>query len=257
MNMLPNYRVCATTVFTYSNKKCKPSDGSTEVVHIYFRKLPVEVQNIDVLSSLPGDLILLQSTDTGGAQYLERSVSSVIPLKPGCNVMLLYNINNKLRNGSRERFIGLKEAENGKDQRVVVRFPTTGTVSLERRTWLKYDKNGIVQGSRTQFPITPCYAITAHKAQSLTMNAAVVHCAQEFVSGQTYVALLRVKEEAALQVIGFQRKLLLPVPTELLSLVVPNVIQIPVSIIAETTTSTKVFSSVSRTKKGVKMKGMK
>ena len=205
--------------FNTLNRECKPSDGSTEVVHIYFRKLPVEVHNIDVLSSLPGDLILLQSTDTGSAQYLERSVSSVIPLKPGCNVMLLYNINNKLRNGSRGKFIGLKEAENGEDQRVVVRFPTTGTVSLERRTWLKYDKNGIVQGSRTQFPITPCYAITAHKAQSLTMNAAVVHCAQEFVSGQTYVALSRVKEEAALQVIGFQRKLLLPVPTALLSLV--------------------------------------
>ena len=82
--------------------------------------------------------------------------------------MLLYKINNKLRNGSRGKFIGLKEAENGEDQRVVVRFPTTGTVSLERRTWPKYNKNGIVQGSRTQFPITPCYAITAHKAQGLT-----------------------------------------------------------------------------------------
>ena len=205
--------------FNSLDRECKPSDGSTDVVHIYFRKLPVEVHNIDVLSSLPGDLILLQSTDTGSAQYLERSISSVIPLQPGCNVRLLYNINNKLRNGSRGKFIGMKEAENGEDKRVLVHFPTAGTVSLERRTWLKYDKNGVVQGSRTQFPITPCYAIMAHKAQSLTMNAAVVHCAQEFVSGQIYVALSRVKEEAALQVIGFQRKLLLPVPTELLSLV--------------------------------------
>ena len=64
----------------------------------------------------------------------------------------------------------------------------------------------------------PCYATTVHKVQSLNMNAVVVHCSQEFVSGQTYVALSRVREEAALQVIGFQRKFLLPVPTELLSL---------------------------------------
>jgi ATP-dependent DNA helicase PIF1 len=205
--------------FNTLNRECKPSDGSEDVVHIYFRKLSVEVHNIDVLSSLPGDLIVLQSSDTGSAKYLERSVSSVIPLKPGCNVMLLYNISNKLRNGSRGKFIELQGAKHGEDQRVIVRFPTVGTVSLERRTWFKYDKNGVVQGSRTQFPLTPCYAITAHKAQSLTLNAAVVHCAQEFVSGQTYVALSRVKEEAALQVIGFQRKLLLPVPTELLSLV--------------------------------------
>ena len=76
----------------------------------------------------------------------------------------------------------------------------------------------VVKGSRTQFLLTLCYAITAHKAQSLTTIAAAVHCAQEFVSGQTYAALSRVKEEAALQVIGFQQKVLLPVPIELLSL---------------------------------------
>ena len=172
--------------------------------------------------------------------------------------MLLYKINNKLRNGSRGKFIGLKEAENGEDQRVVVCFPTTGTVSLERRTWPKYNKNGIVQGSRTQFPITPCYAITAHKAQGLTMNAAVVHCVQEFVSGQTYVALSRVKEEAALQVIGFQRKLLLPVPTELLSLVDDQCDPNPsLNCCRNNHLDESFFSSVSQTKKGVKMKGMK
>jgi hypothetical protein len=188
-----------------------------DVLHIYFRKLPVEVHNIDVLSSLPGDLIVLQSTDIGCAN-LEHSVTSVLTLKPGCNVMLLYNISNKMRNGYRGKFIGLEGTEHGEDQHVIVSFPTVGTVSLECRTWFKYDKNSVVKGSMTQFLLTLCYAITAHKAQSLTINAAAVHCAQEFVSGQTYTALSRVKEEAALQVIGFQQKLLLPVPIELLSL---------------------------------------
>ena len=151
--------------------------------------------------------------------------------------MLLYNISNKLRNGSRGKFMELQGAKHDEDQRVIVRFPTVGTVSLKRRTWLKYDKNGVVQGSRTQFPLTPCYTITAHKAQSLTLNAAVVH-------GQTYVALSRVKEEAALQVIGFQRKLLLPVRTELLSLVEDQCDPDPLPIVAETTTLTKVFFQI-------------
>ena len=204
--------------FNTLDRECKSSDGSADVVHIYFKKLPVEIHNIDVLSSLPGDLIVLESADTGSGKYLEFSVSSVLTLKAGCNVMLLYNIGNELRNGYRGKFIGLEDAKNGEDQRVIVNFPKVGIVSLERKTWFKYDTNGVVKGSRTQFPLTPCYAITAHKVQSLTLNAAVVHCAQEFVSGQTYVALSRVKEEAALQVIGFQRKLLLPIPTGLLSI---------------------------------------
>lgn len=54
------------------------------------------------------------------------------------------------------------------------------------------------------------------------MNNVVVHCSQEFVSGQTYVALSRVRTEACLQVIGFQNKFILPVPAALSSLNVNN-----------------------------------
>ena len=57
--------------------------------------------------------------------------------------------------------------------------------------------------------------MTVHKGQSLTLDEVVVHCSQEFVPGQTYVALSRVKQESSLQVIGFQRKFLLPPPTKL------------------------------------------
>ena len=108
-----------------------------------------------------------------------------------------------------------KEPDN---QRLLLCFPITGTVAIERKTWYRYNKHGTIEASRTQFPLAPCYAITVHKAQSLNMDAAVVHCSQEFAGGQTYVALSRVREEAALQVIGFRRKFLLPVPAELLSL---------------------------------------
>ena len=93
-----------------------------------------------------------------------------------------------------------------------------GRPGIKLPEWYKYDQNGCIQASRTQFPLTPCYVTTVHKAQSLTMDAIVVHCSQEFVSAQTYVALSRVREEGALQVIGFKRKFLLPLPTELLSL---------------------------------------
>ena len=171
---------------------------------------------MNVLSSLPGKLIVFESVDTGPAQLLEVTVNHVLTLKPNCNVMLLYNINSQLRNRSRGKFIDVDNSEN--TERLLVHFPKIGTVAIERRTWYKYDRKGCIQASRTQFPLVPCYATTVHKARSLTMDAIVVHCSQEFVSGQTYVALSRVREECALQVIGFKRKFLLPVPTELLSL---------------------------------------
>ena len=60
-----------------------------------------------------------------------------------------------------------------------------------------------------------CRTITVHKAQGLTLNAAVVHCAQEFVPGQTYVALSQVRNEASLQVINFKSRFLIPLPEKL------------------------------------------
>ena len=191
-------------------------DGHNEgdVVHLYFKKLPVEVHNLNVLQSLPGNFLVLESSDTGCGQHLERNVRHILTLKRNCKVMLLYNINSQLRNGLQGTFIDISED----NDELFVDFPIVGTVRISRRTWYEFDKNGCVKASRTQFPVTPCYATTVHKAQSLNMNAVVVHCSPEFVSGQTYVALSRVREEAALKVIGFQRKFLLPIPAEVLSL---------------------------------------
>lgn len=196
------------------NREITAPDGN-ELIHIYFKKIHVEHHNGTVLASLPGELIQYQSIDTGHTTSLEKSIPRVLAVKPRCKIMLLYNINDNLKNGYQGEFIG---SDPDVENKVIVNFPTTDTVSLSRRTWFKYARDGKVQGSRTQFPILPCYAITVHKSQSLTLEAAVVHCAQEFVHGQTYVAMSRVKSSDKLQVINFHRKFLLPPPPELVNL---------------------------------------
>ena len=186
-----------------------------EPTHIYFRKVHVEFHNGNVLASLPGELVQFESIDTGISSGLERNIPKVLGVKSGCKIMLLYNINDKLKNGYQGEFVG-SDPEDA--NRIFVNFPTTGTISLTRRTWFNYTPDGKVQGTRTQFPIIPCYAITVHKSQSLTLDSVVVHCSQEFVHGQTYVAISRVKSSNNLQVINFDRKFLLPQPPELVDL---------------------------------------
>jgi hypothetical protein len=193
-------------------RECTQEEAGTDPIHIYFKKLHVEVHNGNVLATLPGRLDTVESIDQGNTKCLEKMVPRSVSLKSGCNIMLKYNINDQLKNGYQGRYIG-KDPNN--DNALLVHFAKVGTISITRRTWYNYDVDGTVQGSRTQFPITLCYAITVHKSQSLTLDSIVVHCAQEFVPGQTYVAISRVRSEDYLQVIGFQRKFLLPPPVEL------------------------------------------
>ncbi|CAB3976673.1 ATP-dependent DNA helicase PIF1 [Paramuricea clavata] len=164
------------------------SDDNTrqETVHLFFKKLPASLHNLNILAELPGEFLKYDSQDTGHGQCLENSINKILALKRGCNVMLLYNINDNLRNGLQGKFVG---GDPKNKECLIVNFPKVGNVSISRRTWYKYDENGRVKASRTQFPIIPSYAITDHKAQSLTLSRVVMHCSQEFVAGQTYVAL--------------------------------------------------------------------
>ena len=99
-------------------------------------------------------------------------------------------------------------------------FPNVGRVGISCKTWYEYDVKGRIHASRTQFLLSLCYAITVHKVQSLTLGSVIVHCSQEFVPFQTYVAISRVKKESHLQVLGFCKNFLLRPPPDLLNLVV-------------------------------------
>ena len=187
--------------------------GDTPPIHIYYTKLPVAVHNSYMLTNLNGQVLKFESTDTGRKILLKDTVAEVLMLKPGCKVMLLFNINDHLKNGTFGTFINSSNS-NG----LQVEFPNVGVVTLQRKTWYKYDHAGRVQASRTQFPLSLSYAITVHKAQSSTLDSVVVHCSQEFDSGQTYVALSRIRSEDNLQVIGSQKRYLLPPPPEIVQI---------------------------------------
>lgn len=192
------------------SRSCTITDDESPI-HIYFTKLPVAIHNSYVLTNLPGQALKFESIDTGRKTLLNDTVAEVLILKPGCKVILLFNINRNLKNGTFGTFLNSSSDSNC----LRVEFPNVGVVNLERKTWYKYDKSGNIQASRTQFPLSLSYAITVHKAQSTTLDSVVVHCSQEFDSGQTYVAISRVKTEKNLQVIGFNQRYLLPQPREI------------------------------------------
>ena len=113
--------------------------------------------------------------------------------------MFVYNDPGKMFvNGSTGKIIDL--TNNYAD----VRMKDKTIVRVGWHTWISYQLKwnkefrqfeNIENGRYTQMPLIPAYAITCHKAQGKTLDSAYLECAdgQAFASGQTYVAISRVR----------------------------------------------------------------
>ena len=117
----------------------------------------------------------------------------------GAQVMLLKTIDASL---------GLVNGVRG----VVRRFmPRSGMPSVEFENGVErtmkmeqwsFDVNGRQLAYRRQLPLNLSWAISIHKSQGMTLEAAVLNLSKVFECGQGYVALSRVRSLAGLKIEG-------------------------------------------------------
>lgn len=84
----------------------------------------------------------------------------------------------------------------------VVRLNTGREVIAEPEEWIIEDETGEVLASYEQVPLCLAWAITIHKSQGMTLDAAEIDLSRTFELGQGYVALSRLKSLAGLQLLG-------------------------------------------------------
>jgi len=147
------------------------------------------------LNSLEGELFEFDASIDGNFPETSAPVDTKLQLKVGSQVMFARNDREgRYYNGK----IGIVESiEKGL---VRVRDHDGNLLSVERECWenLRYeineDDNTIVQvsdGTFTQYPLRPAWAITIHKSQGLTFDKVIIDAAWAFSFGQVYVALSR------------------------------------------------------------------
>lgn len=177
------------------------------------RMTELHTTNIDVdaindrrLGELAGDEISYEQMTTGSQNYVEslgRSVlaPAVLRLKKEALVMAVKNAaDRRYSNGS----LGVvKDFEPGSDY-PIVEFHDGRTVAMQPDTWELRDGDK-KRASITQIPLRLAWAITVHKSQGMTLDAACIDLRKAFVEGMGYVALSRVKNLHNLYLAGINR----------------------------------------------------
>ncbi len=169
--------------------------------------------NIDVdrmnevrLDELDGDELFYTQTTTGAANYVENLQRSVLApatlrLKKGALVMAVKNATDrKYANGSIGTVIDFEPAS----EYPIVEFQNGRTVSMIPDSWELRDGDK-KRASITQIPLRLAWAITVHKSQGMTLDAARIDLRKAFVEGMGYVALSRVKNLDNLYLTGINR----------------------------------------------------
>lgn len=165
--------------------------------------IDVDTLNEKKLKELDGDELFYTQTTTGGENYVEnlqRSVlaPSVLRLKEGALVMAVKNaLDRKYVNGS----LGVVSAFEPATEYPIVEFKNGRTVTMQPDTWELRDGDK-KRASITQIPLRLAWAITVHKSQGMTLDAARIDLRKAFVEGMGYVALSRVKNLDNLYLIG-------------------------------------------------------
>ncbi|MBI3572449.1 AAA family ATPase [Candidatus Kaiserbacteria bacterium] len=176
---------------------------------LYSHNVDVDRENAAELAKLPGEARQFNMTSRGKdslVEGLKRGCLSpeVLELKEGAAVMFTKNNPQAgFANGTLGQVAGF-DREGGAP---IVETRAGARIFVPPMEW-QVAEQGKVRASISQLPLRLAYAMTIHKSQGMSMDAAVMDLSQVFEYGQGYVALSRVRTLAGVHLLGINRRAL-------------------------------------------------
>lgn len=186
-----------------------PLKDLPDVTKLYAHNTDVDRINLARLKLLPGQAKSFEMDHHGAkplVEQLQRGCLSPenLVLKVGAKVMFTRNnFEAGYVNGTTGEVVGFSP-----DSKLpVVRLLHSREIEVETGTWA-IEGEGKMLASITQIPLRLAWAITIHKSQGMSLDAAYVDLARAFAFGQGYVALSRVRTLSGLYLGGINDRAL-------------------------------------------------
>lgn len=181
----------------------KNPENMEHITRLYTHNADVDTINIQALKELDAPIKIYDATIKGPKKWTGKIFSTSLvleklELKKGALVFFIKNNYEKgYINGTLGTIVDFD----------VFNVPIVETsdgsrIKAERMDWHFEDADGKPKASVSQVPLRLAWAITVHKSQGMTLEAAEIDLSRAFEPGQGYVALSRITALSGLKLMG-------------------------------------------------------
>jgi len=185
-----------------------PEELPPDAPKLFSHNADVDRINAEQLAKLPGTAKKFRMSSKGKDSMvdgLKRGCLSpeTLELKEGAAVMFTKNSpQGKFVNGTLGVVTGWDT-----DGSPIVKTKDGLRITTEPMEW-QLEEQGKVKASVSQIPLRLAYAMTVHKSQGMSMDAAIIDLSKAFEYGQGYVALSRVRRLSGVFLTGLNQRAL-------------------------------------------------
>lgn len=175
-----------------------------DVLKLYTHNIDVDGINIQKYVSLSSSEEYSYEMQSSGKKNLVEILKNnclapeILNLKVGTKVIFVKNDKNKeYQNGTLGEVIGFDISN-----MPIVKTFNGKEINVSVETWQYTNDDGKVMAEISQIPLRYAWAITVHKSQGMTLDAALIDLSKAFGSGMGYVALSRVRRFESIKLVG-------------------------------------------------------
>ena len=189
------------THFEELSERIKPAPSDEDIIKLYTHNAHVDDINTTELAKLQTESKTYHMTNRGRQSAVESLMNRCLApeqlvLKIGSEVMFVANNPAKqFYNGTLGKVVKFND-----DGRPVIQTKQR-LITADEHTWKTEDGDKII-AEVTQLPLRLAWAITIHKSQGMSLDAAEVDLSKSFEPGMGYVALSRVRSLDGLYIKG-------------------------------------------------------